>query len=250
MEDIGTLIVTGGGRGIGAAVAKLGAARGYAVAVNYQSNEAAALAVVHEIEAAGGRAVAIAGDVAKEQDVLRLFATAARDLGPITALVNNAGTVGKAGRVEALELQVLERVLAVNVVGTVLCAREAVRRMSTKFDGNGGAIVNIGSRASGLGGAGEWVHYGLSKGAVDTFTVGLAKEVGGEGIRVNTVTPGIIDTEIHAASGMADRLPRLAATIPIPRIGDAAEVAEGVIWLLSPAASYVTGAILHISGGR
>jgi NAD(P)-dependent dehydrogenase (short-subunit alcohol dehydrogenase family) len=250
LENIGTLIVTGGGRGIGAAVAKLGGARGYAVAVNYQSNEAAALAVVREIEAAGGRAIAIAGDVAKEQDVLRLFATAARDLGPITALVNNAGTVGKAGRVEALELQVLERVLAVNVVGTVLCAREAVRRMSTKHGGKGGAIVNIGSRASQLGGGGEWAHYGLSKGAVDTFTVGLAKEVGGEGIRVNAVSPGLIDTEIHAASGMADRLPRLAATIPIPRIGDAAEVAEGVIWLLSPAASYVTGAILHISGGR
>ncbi len=250
MGNIGTLIVTGGSRGIGAAIAKLGGARGYAVAVNYHSNEAAALAVVREIEAAGGRAIAIAGDVAKEQDVLRLFATTERELGPITALVNNAGTVGKAGRVEALELQILERVLAVNVVGTVLCAREAVRRMSTKHGGKGGAIVNIGSRASGLGGAGEWVHYGLSKGAVDTFTVGLAKEVGGEGIRVNTVTPGIIDTEIHAASGMADRLPRLAATIPIPRIGDAAEVAEGVIWLLSPAASYVTGASLHISGGR
>ncbi len=250
MANIGTLIVTGGGRGIGAAVAKLGAARGYAVAVNYQSNAAAALAVVREIEAAGGRATAIAGDVAKEQDVLRLFATAAHDLGPITALVNNAGITGKAGRVEALELQDLERVLAVNVVGAVLCAREAVRCMSTKHGGQGGAIVNIGSRASELGGGGEWVHYGLSKGAIDTFTVGLAKEVGGEGIRVNAVSPGLIDTEIHTAAGMADRLPRLAATIPIPRIGGAAEVAEGVIWLLSPAASYVTGAILHISGGR
>jgi NAD(P)-dependent dehydrogenase (short-subunit alcohol dehydrogenase family) len=247
---MGTLIVTGGSRGIGAAVAKLGAARGYGVAVNYQSNEAAALAVVREIEAAGGRAIAIAGDVAKEQDVLRLFATAERELGPITALVNNAGITGKAGRVEALELQVLERVLAVNVVGAVLCAREAVRRMSTHHGGKGGAIVNIGSRASELGGGGEWAHYGLSKGAIDTFTKGLAKEVGGEGIRVNAVSPGIIDTEIHVAAGMTDRLPRLAATIPIPRIGNAAEVAEGVIWLLSAAASYTTGAILHISGGR
>jgi NAD(P)-dependent dehydrogenase (short-subunit alcohol dehydrogenase family) len=250
LGNVGTLIVTGGSRGIGAAVAKLGAARGYGIAVNYQSNEGAALAVVREIEAAGGRAIAVAGDVAKEQDVLRLFATAARELGPITALVNNAGITGKAGRVEALELQVLERVLAVNVVGAVLCAREAVRCMSTKHGGKGGAIVNIGSRASGLGGAGEWVHYGLSKGAIDTFTVGLAKEVGGEGIRVNLISPGLIDTEIHVAAGMADRLPRLAATIPIPRIGDAAEVAEGVLWLLSPAASYITGAILPISGGR
>ncbi|MGA2960034.1 MAG: SDR family oxidoreductase [Candidatus Korobacteraceae bacterium] len=250
MGNQGTLIVTGGSRGIGAAVAKLGAARGYSVAVNYQSNQAAALAVVREIEVAGGRAIAIGGDVAKEQDVLRLFTTATRDLGPITALVNNAGITGKAGRVEALELQVLERVLAVNVVGAVLCAREAVRCMSTRKGGQGGAIVNIGSRASELGGAGEWVHYGLSKGAIDTFTVGLAREVAAEGIRVNAVSPGLIDTELHAAAGVADRLPRLAATVPIPRIGEAAEVAEGVLWLLSPAASYITGAIIPISGGR
>jgi NAD(P)-dependent dehydrogenase (short-subunit alcohol dehydrogenase family) len=206
--------------------------------------------VVRAIEAAGGRALAIQGDVAKEQDVLRLFSTAARELGPITALVNNAGTTGKAGRVETLELQTLERVLAVNVVGTVLCSRTAVRCMSTRHGGQGGAIVNLSSRSSELGGAGEWVHYGLSKGAIDTFTVGLAKEVGPEGIRVNAVSPGIINTELHAAAGAADRLPRLAATIPIPRIGEPAEVAEGVLWLLSPAASYVTGTILLISGGR
>jgi len=246
----GTLIVTGGGRGIGAAVAKLGAARGYAVAVNYQSNEAAAQKVVHEIQAAGGRALAVGGDVSSEETVHRLFATAERELGPITALVNNAGITGKAGRVEALELATLERVLAVNVVGTVLCAREAVRRMSTRHGGKGGVIVNLSSRSSELGGSGEWVHYGLSKGAIDTFTVGLAREVGSEGIRVNAVCPGIIDTEIHAAAGARDRLPNLVATIAIPRIGQPEEVAEGVIWLLSPAASYITGVILKISGGR
>ena len=241
-----TLIVTGGGRGIGAAIARLAADKGFAVAVNYNRDARAAQSVVAEIEARGGRALAVQGDVASEDDVVRLFHVAERDLGPIKALVNNAGITGPVSRFDVLPSSVIERVLAVNVVGTMLCAREAVRRMSTHNGGNGGAIVNLASRASELGGSGEWVHYAVSKGAVDTFTIGLAREVAAEGVRVNAVSPGLIETDIQTA----DRLARLTPHVPMRRVGQPLEVAEVVVWLLSEAASYVTGAIVPISGGR
>jgi len=248
--ELGTLIVTGGSRGIGAATARLAGRRGYAVAVNYRAERALAEAVVADIGKGGGRAVAIGGDVADERAVLDLFATAERELGPITALVNNAGLTGPSGRVEALTLDTLERVLAVNVVGAVLCAREAVRRMAKSRGGAGGAIVNMSSRAAALGGPGAWVHYALTKGALDSFTRGLAYEVARDGIRVNALSPGLIDTGIHDAWGGAELLERLAPTVPIGRTGSAEEVAEAALWLLSPAASYVCGAILPVSGGR
>jgi len=244
------VVVTGASRGIGAAVARLAGARGCAVAVNYVRDERAALEVVRHIEDAGARARAIRGDVANEDDVVALFAEAARVLGPVTALVNNAGVSSRPGRLDALAAGDLSRILATNVAGTILCAREAVRRMSRRHGGPGGAIVNISSAAARLGGPGEWVHYAASKGAVDTFTVGLAREVAAEGIRVNAVRPGLILTDIHAAAGDPDRPARLAPTIPMGRGGTAEEVAEAVFWLLSPAASYTTGAILDVTGGR
>jgi NAD(P)-dependent dehydrogenase (short-subunit alcohol dehydrogenase family) len=242
--------VTGASRGIGAAVATAAAARGYAVAVNYARDAAAAEAVARAIGAAGGTAHAIAADVSREDDVLRLFETAERELGPVRALVNNAGISGSLGRLEDVDAGEIARVLAVNVIGTMLCAREAVRRMSTKHGGQGGAIVNISSRAAQLGGAGEWLHYAASKGAVETFSVGLAREVGAEGIRVNAVSPGLIETELHAAAGAPDRLERLVGGVPQGRAGTADEVAAAVLWLLSPEASYVNGAILAVAGGR
>jgi NAD(P)-dependent dehydrogenase (short-subunit alcohol dehydrogenase family) len=250
MTDPGVIIVTGAGRGIGAAVALLAGARGYAVAVNYARSEAPALALVQAIEAAGGRAAALPGDVAAEDEVVRLFERAERDLGPIRALVNNAGITGGFARVESIDFGRLTRMLAVNVGGTILCAREAVRRMSTARGGAGGVIVNVSSLAARTGGAGEWVHYAASKGAVNSFTIGLAREVAAEGIRVNAVAPGLIETDLHADNGAADRVGRMAPSVPMQRGGTPREVAEGVLWLLSPAASYTTGTILEIGGGR
>lgn len=245
-----TIIVTGASRGIGAAVARNAAARGYAVALNYSRDAEAAEKVVREIGAAGGTALALRGDVAEEADVLRLFEAAERELGPIRALVNNAGITGKLGRFEMVAADDIVRVLAVNVLGTMLCAREAVRRMSTKYGGAGGAIVNVSSRAAQLGGSGEWLHYAASKGAVETFTIGLAREVAAEGIRVNAVSPGLIDTSIHAAAGVPDRVDRMKSAIPQQRAGTAAEVSAAVLWLLSPEASYVNGSVVNVSGGR
>jgi len=249
-EECGTLIVTGASRGIGAAIARLAGERGYAVAVNFATGEAEARSIVEQITSAGGRAHALQADVSHEEDVIRLFETAQSELGPITALVNNAAITGGFSRVESVSARTLRQVMAVNVTGAFLCAREAVLRMSTRRGGNGGAIVNISSRAARIGSAGEWVHYAASKGAIDSLTIGLAREVATEGIRVNAVAPGLVDTGLHAANGAPDRLDRLVVTIPMRRPGSAREVAEGVLWLLSPAASYTTGAILEIGGGR
>ena len=246
----GTLIVTGASRGIGAAVAELAGDRGFSVAVNFSTGEAEARAIAGQITSAGGRACAIHADVSREEDILRLFKTAERELGTIRALVNNAAITGGFSRVDSVTAEALMRVMAVNVTGAFLCAREAVRRMSTLHGGTGGAIVNISSRAARTGSAGEWVHYAASKGAIDSFTIGLAREVATEGIRVNAVAPGLIETGLHAANGAPDRLQRLAGTIPMQRPGTPSEVAEAVLWLLSPAASYTTGAILEVGGGR
>jgi NAD(P)-dependent dehydrogenase (short-subunit alcohol dehydrogenase family) len=246
----GTLIVTGGGRGIGAATSRLAAKQGYAIAVNYAENEAAASRVAEEIKQGSGRAVAIQADVAKEHEVSRLFETAERTLGRVAGLVNNAGITGGFSRLEDLSATTLERVLAVNVTGAILCAREAVRRMSNRHGGAGGVIVNISSRAAQLGSAGEWIHYAVTKGAIDTLTIGLAREVASEGIRVNAVAPGLVETDIHVAAGDPGRPQRMAAGIPLGRAGIPEEIAEAVVWLLSPAAAYITGAILPVSGGR
>jgi NAD(P)-dependent dehydrogenase (short-subunit alcohol dehydrogenase family) len=246
----GTLIVTGAGRGIGAAVAKLASARGFSVAVNYAQDAHSATDLVRHIASSGGSAIAIQADISREHEILRLFEAAERELGPLAGLVNNAGITGGFARVDAVTNATLTQVFAVNVIGAMLCAREAVRRMSTRNAGKGGTIVNISSRAAQIGGAGEWVHYAASKGALDTFTLGLAREVAAEGIRVNAVAPGHVLTELHAASGDPGRPARLAPTIPMGRAGSPQEVAEAVLWLLSPAASYTTGAILAVSGGR
>jgi NAD(P)-dependent dehydrogenase (short-subunit alcohol dehydrogenase family) len=246
----GTLIVTGASRGIGAAIAKLAAERGFSVAVNFATSADDARAVVEQIVSAGGRARAIQADISREQDIIRLFETAERELGPIKALVNNAGITGGFSRVDSVSASTLAQVMAVNVTGAILCAREAVRRMSTRHGGTGGVIANISSRAAHIGSAGEWVHYAASKGAIDSFTIGLAREVATEGIRVNAVAPGLIETGLHAANGAPDRLNRFTTTIPMQRPGTPLEVAEAVLWLLSPAASYTTGAILEVGGGR
>ena len=249
-NDKGLAIVTGAGKGIGAAIA-LGAARqGYSVLVNYAQDRDSAQHVADTIGSTGGHAELVEADVSDEAGVSRLFAAADATKLSLAALVNNAGIVGGICRVEALTSDMLRRVLDVNVVGLILCAREAVKRMSTRHHGHGGSIVNISSIAARLGGSGEWVHYAASKGAVETFTVGLAREVAQEGIRVNAVAPGLIETGLHAAAGAPDRLQRLAPGIPMARPGTADEVAETVLWLMSPAASYITGAIIPVGGGR
>jgi NAD(P)-dependent dehydrogenase (short-subunit alcohol dehydrogenase family) len=246
----GALIVTGASRGIGAATARLAAARGYAVCVNYRSDRAAADAVVAAIVEAGGRAVAVGADVAQEADVLRLFEACDRELGPLAALVNNAGILERQMRVEEMSAGRLERVFATNVVGAFLCAREAVRRMSTRRGGRGGAIVNVSSVAARLGSPNEYVDYAASKGAIDALTVGLAREVAGEGIRVNAVRPGWIKTGIHASGGMPDRVERVKDQLPMKRGGEPEEVARAILWLLSEDSSYCTGTAIDVSGGR
>jgi NAD(P)-dependent dehydrogenase (short-subunit alcohol dehydrogenase family) len=244
------LLVTGGSRGIGAAIVRRTAAAGYPVAFTYLSDRAAADALVAAIAASGGRALAIRADVALEDDVVRAFGAAEDAFGPLGALVNNAGITGPIGRVDELDLTMLERLFAINVFGTLLCAREAVRRMSTRHGGRGGVIVNLSSVAARIGGPGELVHYAATKGAIDSVTVGLAREVAAEGIRVNAVAPGLIETDIHAAAGDAGRPARLAPTIPMRRTGSADEVAAAVLWLLGPESAYVTGATIDVSGGR
>ncbi|MEP9397546.1 SDR family oxidoreductase [Mesorhizobium sp. KR2-14] len=244
------LLVTGGGRGIGAAVCRLAAKAGYRVAVNYASNDAAAAALVREIEADGGKAIAVKGDVGSEADVVAMFEAVDRAFGRLDGLVNNAGIVDMKARVDEMSAARLERMMRVNVIGSMLCAREAVKRMSTLHGGKGGAIVNISSAASQLGSPGEYVDYAASKGAIDTFTIGLAREVAEEGVRVNAVRPGIIDTEIHASGGQPDRIAAIRGFVPMKREGKAEEVARAVLWLLSDEASYTTGGILNVSGGR
>jgi NAD(P)-dependent dehydrogenase (short-subunit alcohol dehydrogenase family) len=244
------LLVTGGGRGIGAATARLAAARGYAVCVNYRADMQAAERVVRDITTSGGRAVAVQADVANEADVVRLFAAVDEALGPLTALVNNAGVLESQMRVESMNAERITRVLATNVTGTLLCAREAIRRMSTTRGGRGGCIVNVSSMASRIGSPGEYVDYAASKGAVDSLTIGLAQEVAQEGIRVNAVRPGIIYTEIHASGGEPGRVDRVKAFVPLRRGGQPEEVAHAILWLLSSESSYSTGAFIDVSGGR
>ena len=248
MEEV--LLITGGSRGIGAATALLAAQRGFAVAVNYASNSLAADEVVRAIRDQGGRAMSVQADVGDEAQVKAMFEKVDAKFGPLGALVNNAGVVDVQARVDEMTVARLERMLRINVIGSFVCAREAVRRMSTRHGGSGGAIVNLSSAAARLGSPGQYVDYAASKGAIDSFTIGLAREVADEGIRVNAVRPGLIDTEIHASGGMPDRAFQLAATVPMKRTGSAQEVANGIAWLLSEEASYVTGTFLDITGGR
>ena len=243
-------IVTGGGRGIGAATARLAAARGYAVCLNYLQDRTAAEEVVRHITDRNGEAIAIQADVSSEADILSLFLQADSRLGRVSALVNNAGTLERQARLDSMDISRMERIFRVNVVGSMLCGREAVKRMSTRYGGDGGAIVNVSSGAAKYGSPGEYVDYAASKGAIETFTVGLAREVAEEGIRVNAVRPGFIYTEPHAKGGEPERVERVKTSVPMQRGGQPEEVASAILWLLSQEASYVTGTIVDVSGGR
>ena len=244
------IVITGASRGIGAATARLAAARGYAVCVNYLKNRAAANAVVDDIELAGGQAIAVAADVASETEVVKLFKTVDQQLGTVTALVNNAGILETQMRVEDMDAARLNRIFAANITSCFLCAREAVRRMSSRHGGSGGAIVNVSSAAARLGAAGEYVDYAASKGAIDTLTIGLSREVATEGIRVNAVRPGFIYTDIHASGGEPGRVDRVKDSVPMKRGGRPEEVAHAILWLLSDEASYATGTFIDLAGGR
>ena len=249
-----TLLITGASRGIGAAAARQAAAAGWDIAINYANDEAAAQAVAADVRALGRRALVLRGDVSIEADVLALFAAVDKNFGALNGLVNNAGVVDLPSRVEDMSMARLTRMLGINVIGSMLCAREAVRRMSTGnrhgFGGTGGVIVNLSSAAARLGSPGQYVDYASAKGAIDTFTLGLAREVAAEGIRVNAVRPGIIDTDIHASGGLPDRVAQLAPGVPMQRAGSADEVAQAIVWLLSEASSYTTGATIDVTGGR
>ena len=245
-----TLLITGGSRGIGAAAARLAAQRGWDVAVNYTRDAAAADAVATDVRAAGRRALVLQGDVGIEADVLAMFATIDREWGPLHGLVNNAGVVDVAARVDAMSAARIERMFAINVFGTMWCAREAVRRMSTRHGGQGGVIVNLSSAAAKLGAPGQYVDYAAAKGAVDAFTLGLAREVATEGIRVNAVRPGIIETDIHASGGQPGRAAQMAPMVPMQRAGSAMEVAQAIVWLLSADSGYTTGSVVDVTGGR
>lgn len=243
------MIVTGGSRGIGAATARLAATRGYQVAVNYVSNREAADQVVNDIAAAGGRALAVQADMAVEADIVALFKTVDRELGPVDVLVNNAGVIDQISRVDEMSFERVDRMMRINVTGPFICAREAIKRMSTRHGGKGGAIINISSAAAHRGGSGEYVDYAASKGAIDTFTEGLAKELAGEGIRVNGVRPGVVNTGIHASGGNPDKPEKSSKSIPMGRAGNADEIANGILWLASDEASFTIGARLDIDGG-
>jgi NAD(P)-dependent dehydrogenase (short-subunit alcohol dehydrogenase family) len=244
------IIVTGSSRGIGAATARLAGEQGYAVCVNYFKNPEAAENVVSSIKAGGGQAIAVAGDMSIESDVVRLFTTVDKELGTVNALVNNAGIIALQSRVQDLDVARMQRLFAVNIMGYFLCAREAIKRMSTRMGGDGGAIVNVSSAAARLGSPGEFVDYAASKGAIDTMTIGLAREIADEGIRVNAVRPGLIDTEMHADAGDPNRAEKLRDLVPMKRVGTGEDIAKAVLWLLSDGASYSTGTIIDVSGGR